>query len=536
MELAGRHARTSVVLTAENDMFAKIVIRVFILVCCSHVLKAESLPSLPPDPMNAALLYYQAFLKNTKPDEVIDFLVYDTGLEELDLFFRTGECVAFGELKEEVQRLEANFRRYGVALKETDSLAIAVSKIEDFSKTLDVNEPVYAGPRIQWPDGALPAILSKKHSLSFDLAEYRRQRHLLDTLDDRDLKTIAEQYLDARSDVFELVREASSLPHCDWGYQYSKGSNATYPQSSSIRSLSSLLMAEILKLASEAKVQEAIEYCFMLDKMAIHVGDHTLQSYLGAIGLQGQSLRMIRILLPHIESDAEQLNDLKVSLTRRGPSTLSLAKACKMDLQLALQTVCGNEVLLSRIHKAVELHQLMNNDQNPVPSREALVANASSPLRQYCMKSCEIIEDGKLSFAQKQASLSECADSFEERRRRHQDPSEMIKHPERVLEMAFSLYAPALGRINMLKTRHQAYYNVTLVSIDLLLDRIGEGHFPKMLPEGLPKDPVTGRDLGYNRTQAGFVLSWDKDNLTDMREKYRRFEFEMQEQRPRTAD
>ena len=83
-------------------MFDKIVVRVIILVCCSHVLKAESMPSLPPDPMNAALLYYQAFQKHPKPDEVIGFLVYDTGLEELDRLFRTGECGDYEELKEEV--------------------------------------------------------------------------------------------------------------------------------------------------------------------------------------------------------------------------------------------------------------------------------------------------------------------------------------------------------------------------------------------------------------------------------------------------
>jgi hypothetical protein len=522
---------------AEIDMFTKTVIRVIIFVCCSHVLKAEALSSLNPDPMNAALLYYQAFLKHPKPDEVIAFLVYDTSLEELDHFFRTGECVGFHELKEEVQGLEAKFRGYGIDLKQTDSLETAISKIEKFSQTVDVNEPAHSGPRMQWPGGAMPAIFSMKYSLSFDLAEYRKQRHLRETLDGQDFKAIVEDYLDDRSDVFELLRAASRLTRCDWGYQYSKGIAYDFPQLNQAKLLSSLIQAKILKLAADAQVQEALEYCLVLDKIALHVGDDAILSYLTAIALKARSLHLVQYLLPYIGSDTQLLTGLKESLMKRDPSFLSLSKALQMDFQLAFQSIRKNEALLKNTKKAIEVYKQMTNDKEPMPSEEALVTNASMPLRQYCIKLCEIIEDKTKSFSQKKAALAELADSFEKEKSLKEDPAQIFSHPELMLEMAFSLCAPSLGRCCMLMTRSQADSNVTLISIDLLLYRIREGQFPDTLPKDSPKDPYTGKDFEYTRNQDGFILAWDKDNLSQVREeKFRQYEFKMQRPNPGTVD
>ena len=385
----------------------KILISILYIVLCSAFVKAESWPvTLPPDPTNAALLYYQAFLKNAGPDEVIKFLVYEGRLEDLDQLFKTGQSPAFERLKEDVQEFERNFKAYGVDLKEGDTLETATNKIERFAETVDVNEPTYTGGHNSnsWKgDGPNP--FSKKHRLIYDLSEYRQQRRFLETLKGQDLKAVVERYLNSQNSVFELVRDASNLSFCDWGCQYSKGINAVFPQTKFVRPLSYLIETKILYLLSEAKTREALAYCIVLDRMALHISDNTLLTYIQVNAVKGQFLRMLRFLLPYIESDVELLTDVRESLLTFNPNSLSLAGAFKRELQLTLQTVCNNEGLTDSIKKATEYYQQMNDAQGPVPTKEMLLENASKLLRQIYMESCDIIGNEAMSFAQK-TSLS----------------------------------------------------------------------------------------------------------------------------------
>lgn len=43
------------------------------------------------------------------------------------------------------------------------------------------------------------------------------------------------------------------------------------------------------------------------------------------------------------------------------------------------------------------------------------------------------------------------------------------------------------------------------------------------MPRGLPKDLYTGRDLEYERTEKGFLLRFDPENVSRVR--VRQFEF-----------
>ena len=508
-------------------MLEKTWVKIVILVSCSCLVNAQPLPSLPLDTDNAALLYYQAFLKYPEPDEVISFLVDDANQEDMDHLFRTGEYRPFEELKGRVQRLEARFREYGIDLQETDTLESAVGKIERYADTVDANEPASSGPDSTGKEGGVRYYhpFGKKFALHRDLAEYEKNRRLLETLDGQDLRARVDGYLDACSDVFELVRDASHLAKCDWGCQYSKGVACNFPQLVPMRLLSRLFQAKILKLAADGKVREAIEYCFVLDKMALHVGDDAMIPYCVAISLEARFFRLVQYLLPHAGSDNRLLTDLKESLSRRGSSPLSLSKACQMDFQLSVQAIRGNEALLEKARKAIQLHKQMTHDEEPIPSGEALVANASMPLRQYCLKSCDIIDDQTKDFSQKQASLAELTENFEHSKPLSQDPAHRMNHPELLLESAISICRIDEERSFVLMTNDQAFFNVTLLSIDLLLHRMKEGRFPDTLPEGSAKDPFTGKDFDYVRNRGGFVLAWDRDNLSQTRsEEFRRYE------------
>ena len=65
---------------------------------------------------------------------------------------------------------------------------------------------------------------------------------------------------------------------------------------------------------------------------------------------------------------------------------------------------------------------------------------------------------------------------------------------------------PAISRIYTLKTREEALDNALKAGIDLCLRKAETGALPAALPTGLPKDPFSGQDFAYERTDSGFIL------------------------------
>ncbi len=53
---------------------------------------------------------------------------------------------------------------------------------------------------------------------------------------------------------------------------------------------------------------------------------------------------------------------------------------------------------------------------------------------------------------------------------------------------------------------HQAHINGVKAAVEVYLVIAKTGQLPKTLPDGLPKDPFTGRDFVYEITDDGFAL------------------------------
>lgn len=68
---------------------------------------------------------------------------------------------------------------------------------------------------------------------------------------------------------------------------------------------------------------------------------------------------------------------------------------------------------------------------------------------------------------------------------------------------------------------HLADVNAVMGGIEIHLISARQGGLPQTLPEGLPKDPFTGRDFKYEITKDGFTLSVrDQDIAGDRRGRY----------------
>ena len=60
---------------------------------------------LPPDPDNAALLYYQAFILRPEPDEIEEELAYSNRLDEISAVLQGGELDGYTNIEEYLHSL-----------------------------------------------------------------------------------------------------------------------------------------------------------------------------------------------------------------------------------------------------------------------------------------------------------------------------------------------------------------------------------------------------------------------------------------------
>ena len=73
---------------------------------------------------------------------------------------------------------------------------------------------------------------------------------------------------------------------------------------------------------------------------------------------------------------------------------------------------------------------------------------------------------------------------------------------------------------------HTAHTNSIKAAIELYLIVANTGQLPERLPEGLPKDPYSGKDFEYEITKEGFVLRCPVKPVNER--KVRQFEFKVQ--------
>jgi hypothetical protein len=57
-----------------------------------------------------------------------------------------------------------------------------------------------------------------------------------------------------------------------------------------------------------------------------------------------------------------------------------------------------------------------------------------------------------------------------------------------------------------IKVRNTAQFNALKAAIEIYLIKVEAGQLPETLPPGLPKDPYSGQDFGYEITEEGFTF------------------------------
>jgi hypothetical protein len=126
--------------------------------------------------------------------------------------------------------------------------------------------------------------------------------------------------------VIEYATKASNIRECDWGLDYSSGTESQPPGLTESRSLAQLLLVDAKILSAQGKYNTALQRCLTVKKMARHISDKPFITYLMAMAIDTQANHFVVDLLPNVSDDLETLLWLKKRLnqTEKIPLTLKV--------------------------------------------------------------------------------------------------------------------------------------------------------------------------------------------------------------------
>jgi hypothetical protein len=339
--------------------------------------------------------------------------------------------------------------------------------------------------------------------------------------------------------TIEVAQIASQMPRCHWGPLRAGDQQLDFNLGIPLRRLSRILDADARTLAADGHARAALARCLTLRRLAHHTADDTYNLFSISQSIHTLALLAAAQALGTRPAEREALTWLKGRLAAVPGTPFRPAEALHQwrEAELVVWRMrpkgrpFTREVVLEKIQDAGERQLLatLTDEQllvlalqveQRVPGRYGL--SAPPELLQRARQACdEFLETAlgimkaALPYSQKRARLQELVETLDTRAA-DGDPIALLSEAPRVVEI-----------YHRLMVRNGVYDNIVAAAIEMCLLKATTGRLPQTLPAGLPKDLFTDRDFVYERTEKGFRLRFDPDNLS--RTRVRQFEFKTED-------
>ena len=312
------------------------------------------------------------------------------------------------------------------------------------------------------------------------------------------------QYLQDNRYAIEFVETAAEVQNCDWGYDISKGFEVLLPELSKIRRMAFLLTDNAQVLAEEGDYKAALGKCLTIHRMARHVGDRLLISYLVGNALNALANKHIGKILSQMPDDVETLAWLKNQIYDITTRSNTLKRALSSEKEIALRQI-SKENIGKILDSLGDVPDGMSRESiEKVRNGDEEFFRASREYYSHFVTSVQLALD--LPYPESRKQLEQLRDKAEK---------ESADNPATILSAALW---PAATKICTLEVRANTNFNALKTAIDIYIARAKTGRLPGTLPAGLPRDLFSGKDFEYEKTKDGFVLrcrgkDLDKDEI-----------------------
>ena len=319
------------------------------------------------------------------------------------------------------------------------------------------------------------------------------------------------QYLQDNKHAIEFVETAAEIPNCDWGYDISKGFDVLLPELSKIRRMAFLLTDNAQVLADQGDYKVALGKCLTIHKMARHVGDRLLISYLVGNALNALANKHIGKILSQMPDDVETLTWLKTQIYDITTRSNTLKRTLSSEREVALQQIRKEKI-------GMILEELVNVPDGMSKESIEKVRNGDEEFfrasREYYSNFITSVQAAlDLPYPESHKQLEQLREKAEK---------QAADNPATILSAALW---PAVTKICTLEVRAGTNSNALKTAIDVYITKAKTSRLPNTLPAGLPRDLYSGKDFEYKKTKDGFVLRCQGKDLD--KDEFFQYEFKV---------
>ncbi|MEE8576338.1 MAG: hypothetical protein V3T31_03705, partial [candidate division Zixibacteria bacterium] len=301
--------------------------------------------------------------------------------------------------------------------------------------------------------------------------------------------------------MIEAVETASRIPHCIWGIWQGRESgfgSSFITLRSEIDCLSRILLTDARILAADGHYRVALERCLTVRRLARHLSEDS-RLYFIAHEPNVSALRTVQHVLGVMPPDADILTWFQGQLAVIHGSSLSFAERLQSDVEFYLKHFRTKPNMRRRIKNLLieeaETEQARENARNFTDEQLLLyIRKAYEPYLDSIFK----ILDSEIAYEHKCAQMERLINKLKE---------EYGSNPLLYYELIRPMSMPMIVKdYTSFQVKQRAHINGLKAAVEVYLKTAETGKLPDELPDGLPKDPFSGRYFVYEKTNEGFAL------------------------------
>jgi len=294
--------------------------------------------------------------------------------------------------------------------------------------------------------------------------------------------------------VIEYAVKAANVPHCDWGYD-PEGIDLALVNLRPVRRFAVLLSIDARLRAEQGDYRTALDRCLTTHKMALHIVDKPLTTYLAGTSVGALANRTIQAVLAVMPGDVDALQRLKVQLSQIQDAFPPFEGAVTLEGQIwtAIMHKEKAQVALRVLEQGFEKFTVRPHRQRIETGDEAFFERNRTHWLQAIAALVDVLKSGQ-PYSQIYAQLGELE---------QKQQLESADNPDATFT---ALLLPATHRVYLLTTRFQTHFNAVLTAIDLYTIKAKTGNLPETLPGGTPLDLYSGEPFEYEQAPDHFTL------------------------------
>ena len=312
-----------------------------------------------------------------------------------------------------------------------------------------------------------------------------------------------EECLKKNRRIIDMVLDASRIDHCDWGLDYSQGTEVLLPPHHKARDIFALLAAEARMQADTGDYKKALGRCISIYRMAQHLNERPIISYLVGTAINAANNQCITLFLSEMPQNTEILTWLRGELTELDKQPFSIEPVLRWKRQAGIISMSPERI-----------SDVVQSGLDDDPTEKKILERIRTANQQFFAKNITYWNnymDGieaafDLPYPQGHTKLKKLDEELSK---------EFNKNPDATLTTVFG---PTWQRIYTLSIRFNTHSNALKAAIEIYLIKAKTGKLPEALPAGLPGDLFSGKPFQYEKTADGFILrcrgkDLDKDEI-----------------------